>query len=39
VSKGMDVVRSIEAVETGNRSGMGDVPYEPVIIESVEVLE
>ncbi len=39
VTKGMDVVRSIEAVETGNLAGMGDVPLKPVIIESVEVVE
>jgi len=39
VTNGMDVVRRIEAVETGNRSGMGDVPLKPVVIESVEVVE
>ncbi|MDQ6966185.1 MAG: peptidylprolyl isomerase, partial [Mariprofundaceae bacterium] len=39
VSKGMDVVRAIEAVQTGYRSGMGDVPQEPVIIQGVEIIE
>jgi len=39
VSKGMDVVRAIEAVPTGYRSRMGDVPNEPVIIERVELIE
>jgi len=39
VSKGMDVVRAIEAVQTGYRSGMGDVPLEPVIIQNLEIIE
>jgi len=39
VTRGMDVVRSIEAVPTGNRYGMGDVPLKPVVIEHVEVVE
>jgi len=39
VTKGMDVVRRIEAVATGNRAGMSDVPLTPVVIESVEVVE
>ncbi|OIQ02995.1 MAG: hypothetical protein COS82_08665 [Zetaproteobacteria bacterium CG06_land_8_20_14_3_00_59_53] len=39
VTSGMDVVRGIEGVATGYRAGMGDVPLEPVIIESVEVIE
>jgi len=39
VSKGMDVVRRIEAVATGYRNHMKDVPNEPVIIERVEVVE
>ena len=37
VTKGMDVVRKIEAVATGYRNHMDDVPNEPVLIESVEV--
>lgn len=39
VTKGMDVVRRIEAVKTGYRNRMDDVPNEPVMIESVEVLQ
>jgi len=39
VSKGMSVVRSIEAVSTGTRHGMQNVPLEPVVIERVEVIE
>jgi cyclophilin family peptidyl-prolyl cis-trans isomerase len=39
VTKGMDVVRKIEAVQTGGRSGMADVPLQPVVIEKVEVVE
>lgn len=39
VTGGMDVVRRIEAVQTGYRSGMGDVPLEPVTIERVELIE
>jgi len=39
VSKGMSVVRSIEAVSTGTRNGMQNVPLEPVVIERVEVIE
>jgi cyclophilin family peptidyl-prolyl cis-trans isomerase len=39
VTEGMDVVRRIEAVETGYRNHMDDVPNEPVIIERVEVLK
>lgn len=35
VTKGMDVVQSIEDVVTGTRDGMRDVPVTPVIIESV----
>ncbi|MDX8391478.1 MAG: peptidylprolyl isomerase [Mariprofundaceae bacterium] len=39
VSKGMDVVRKIEAVATGYRRGMGDVPLQPVLIERIQVIE
>ncbi|MDQ6972104.1 MAG: peptidylprolyl isomerase, partial [Mariprofundaceae bacterium] len=39
VSKGMDVVRKIEGVETGNRSGMQNVPLKPLLIERIEVLQ
>jgi len=38
VVEGMDVVHEIERVQTKNRRGHGDVPVEPVIIESVKVL-
>jgi len=36
---GMDVISSIESVETGMNAGHQDVPVEDVIIESVEVIE
>jgi len=39
VIKGMDVVRKIEAVETGNRFGMQNVPLQPVLIKSIKLLE
>lgn len=39
VTKGMSVVRRIEAVSTGVRHGMRNVPLEPVVIERVEVIE
>lgn len=39
VSSGMDVVRKIEAVATGSRQGMRDVPLENVVIKRVEVIE
>ena len=39
VTEGMDVVRSIETVSTGNRGGHGDVPVEDVIIEKVTVVD
>ncbi|MDQ6987564.1 MAG: peptidylprolyl isomerase [Mariprofundaceae bacterium] len=39
VSKGMDVVRKIEAVMTGNRGRMQNVPLQPVIIERVQIIE
>jgi peptidyl-prolyl cis-trans isomerase B (cyclophilin B) len=39
VTKGMEVVNKIKAVKTGNSGGHGDVPVEPVIIETAEVVE
>ena len=38
VSEGMDIVSKIEGVRTSNKNGHGDVPVEPVVIESAEVL-
>ncbi len=35
VIDGIEVVDKIGKVKTGNKSGMGDVPIEPVVIESV----
>jgi peptidyl-prolyl cis-trans isomerase B (cyclophilin B) len=37
VVDGMDVVKTIEQVPTGNRGGHGDVPRENVVIEKVTV--
>jgi len=39
VTDGMDVVRSIEKVETGNKSGHQDVPLTEVIIKKVTIEE
>ena len=39
VSKGMDVVKAIESVPTGNHGPFSDVPKEDVIIEKAEVIE
>ncbi|MHB1238921.1 MAG: peptidylprolyl isomerase [Gammaproteobacteria bacterium] len=39
VADGMDVVREVETVGTGSRSGHQDVPTEDVIIERVEVID
>jgi len=39
VVEGMDVVDAIRAVATGNVGPMGDVPREPVVIESVRRAE
>jgi peptidyl-prolyl cis-trans isomerase B (cyclophilin B) len=39
VTDGMDVVQSIEAVPTGNKSGHQDVPLESVVIEKVTISE
>ena len=38
VTQGMDVVDKIKAVSTGSTGGHQDVPSEPVIINSVEVV-
>jgi len=38
VTKGMSVVRRIEASATGSRNGMQNVPLEAVVIEHVEVV-
>jgi peptidyl-prolyl cis-trans isomerase B (cyclophilin B) len=38
VVEGMDVVRQIGGVATGNVGGHGDVPLEPVYIEKAEVI-
>jgi peptidyl-prolyl cis-trans isomerase B (cyclophilin B) len=35
VIKGMDVVRAIESVPTGRKSGRADVPIEPVVIKRI----
>ncbi len=39
VIEGMDVVKSIENVETTTRSGRRDVPKTPVVIKSIENVE
>jgi peptidyl-prolyl cis-trans isomerase B (cyclophilin B) len=39
VTEGMDVVRSIAQVSTGNRGMHENVPEEPVVIEKVSVVE
>jgi peptidyl-prolyl cis-trans isomerase A (cyclophilin A) len=39
VVEGMDVVRKIAEVKTGNRGPFQDVPVEPVVIKSVRVVE
>jgi peptidyl-prolyl cis-trans isomerase B (cyclophilin B) len=39
VSDGMDVVEKIRNVATGNSGGHQDVPVEPVLIESAELIE
>ncbi|MBI3145834.1 MAG: peptidyl-prolyl cis-trans isomerase [Pseudogulbenkiania sp.] len=33
VSKGMDVVNRIAKTRTGSMNGMGDVPFEPIVIQ------
>lgn len=39
VVEGLDVVDAIKGVETTNKAGHGDVPVEPIIIESVKRAE
>lgn len=39
VIEGMDVVDAIKEVKTGNKAGHGDVPVEPVTINSVKLVE
>lgn len=39
VVKGMDVVDEIRVVKTGNNGHMGDVPVEPIVIETVVQLD
>jgi peptidyl-prolyl cis-trans isomerase B (cyclophilin B) len=39
VTKGSEVLDKIRAVATGSRAGHQDVPVDPVIIESVEIVE
>ena len=39
VIEGMDVVRKIEKVKTANRGGHQNVPAEPVVIKSMQVVE
>jgi cyclophilin family peptidyl-prolyl cis-trans isomerase len=39
VVEGMDVVDKIRAVKTGNKAGHQDVPVEPVLINSIRVIE
>jgi cyclophilin family peptidyl-prolyl cis-trans isomerase len=38
VVSGMDVVKKIEGVSTGNKAGHADVPQTPVVIESARVV-
>lgn len=38
VVEGTEIVDQIGKVKTGSKGGMGDVPLEPVVIESIEVL-
>ncbi len=39
VTAGMDVIDKIAAVDTGSRGHFDDVPSEPIVIESVTVVE
>jgi len=39
VTSGLEVVDAIKAVRTGSKNGMGDVPVEPVVINSVKVID
>jgi len=38
IVEGMDTVEAIRKVPTGNSGGHGDVPVEPITIESATVL-
>ena len=38
VFDGIDVLREIEKVQTGRKGGHGDVPKEPIIIQSISVI-
>jgi peptidyl-prolyl cis-trans isomerase B (cyclophilin B) len=39
VVEGMDVIKAIEGVATGNTGGHGDVPREPIVISEVTVVD
>lgn len=39
VAEGTEVVDKIGKVKTGHQAGMGDVPVDPVVIQSIEVLD
>jgi peptidyl-prolyl cis-trans isomerase B (cyclophilin B) len=39
VTEGMEVVDQIRAVKTGNKNGHGDVPVEPVFMNSARIVE
>ena len=39
VTEGMDVVDDIRFVQTGRKPPFSDVPVEPVIIESITIVE
>ena len=39
VVEGLEVVDAISAVETGNRAGHGDVPIEPIVVNSAKRLK
>lgn len=39
VVEGTEVVDKIGKVKTGTKAGMGDVPLQPVVIESIQVLD
>jgi peptidyl-prolyl cis-trans isomerase B (cyclophilin B) len=39
VIEGIEVVDAIKGVKTGNKGGHSDVPLEPVIINSMKLIE
>jgi len=39
VTDGMDVVNKIKEVETTNRAGHGDVPVDPIVVESAVIAD